>query len=237
MNKTIFLSIALLILLLPCSALSITPDCQKCHEKLLKEKIVHPAIAMGCEACHTNIDASTVPHKNTGKIAHGLSSDQPTLCYGCHDSSLFTKKDVHPALSMGCTVCHNPHSSAYAKLLVAQPPELCFTCHDKAGFTNKLNNHLPVAQGKCLICHTPHSSDEMALLLKKPMDVCLGCHENITHGGHNTMTPGKELQDPLRPGKPFYCGTCHNPHGSNGVLMFRFDAQSAKSLCEHCHKY
>ena len=167
----------------PAAASNQEVDCLKCHAKLQSEKVVHPALAMGCTACHTGLDAKTVPHKITNKIANGLSSEPPDLCYGCHDNAMFTKKTVHPALDMGCTACHDPHSSKNAKLLKANPPELCFGCHDQAMFTKK-TVHPPVAAGMCLSCHSPHSSDQMALLLKPPVEVCLGCHPDIPKERH-----------------------------------------------------
>lgn len=226
------------------------PDCLKCHGRLANEKVVHPAVPMGCQSCHIGIDARTVPHKKTGNAAKGLSAEQPDLCYGCHDKSIFERKNIHPAVSMGCTGCHNPHSSKNAKLLSAEPPGLCFTCHDKTEFTKK-NAHQPAAQGICLGCHSAHSSDEAKLLRKRPMDVCIDCHENVTTKPHavagfsskghpigDTMRggkAGKTLSDPARPGMVFYCGSCHTPHSSDSPRLFRFRAKSAMSLCINCH--
>jgi predicted CXXCH cytochrome family protein len=187
LGKILFAALALSILtvrLVPVAAASDKEiDCLKCHAKLKSEKVVHPALDMGCPACHTGIDARTVPHKKTNKIARGLSAAQPGLCYGCHDKAMFSKKNVHPAVGKGCTSCHNPHSSKNAKLLVAEAPDLCFSCHDKAMFSKK-NIHAPVAGGMCLSCHTPHSSDQMALLLKAPLEVCLECHPDVPKKPH-----------------------------------------------------
>jgi len=173
----------LLFLLLPSVAFSAEIDCLKCHGKLAREKVVHPALSMGCQTCHSAVDTKTVPHKKTNKIAKGLSAEQPELCYGCHDKAIFSHKNVHAAVGMGCTGCHNPHSSKNAKLLISDAPELCFSCHDKAEFGKK-NIHAPVAGGMCLSCHTPHSSDETALLLKKPIEVCLECHSDVPKKPH-----------------------------------------------------
>ncbi len=191
---------------------------------------------MGCPACHSGINGRTVPHKKTNALAKGLSSEQPDLCYGCHDQGMFTRSNVHPAVGMGCTGCHFPHSSKNAKLLTSKPPALCFTCHDKAGFTKK-DVHAPVASGDCTTCHDPHSAKEMALLVNKPVEVCLMCHGNITHWPHFSTgnAPPPERQDPLRPGKPFYCGSCHNPHSSDSPLLFNFNARTTKELCLNCH--
>lgn len=257
------LAIVFISLLIPCAAFSQDIDCLKCHAKLKSEKVVHAAMDMGCPSCHTGIDASVAPHKKTNAIGKGLSAEQPELCYGCHDKVKFSLKNVHPAVSMGCTGCHNPHSSGNARLLISAPPALCVTCHDKAEFSKK-NTHSPVKEGMCLSCHSPHASDEMALLLKKPVEVCLECHPDVPSRPHAIagfssqshpvgmpkpvkVKKGKkgdqegeqkppETMDPARPGKVFYCGSCHNPHSSDSMKLFRYKAQSAMSLCVHCHK-
>jgi predicted CXXCH cytochrome family protein len=239
-------------------------DCLKCHAKLKSNKVVHPALDMGCPTCHTGIDAKTVPHTKTNNTARGLSGEQPDLCYGCHDKAMFSKKNVHAAVGMGCTSCHSPHSSANAKLLTAEAPDLCFSCHDKAMFSQK-NTHSPVEGGMCLSCHSPHSSDNMALLLKVPVEVCLECHPDVpkrlhalaafTTSTHPVGVPKKApkeeskekaekeakkelvLMDPSRPDKVFYCGSCHNPHSTSGPRLLRFNVGSTMGLCRNCHKH
>jgi len=324
-------------------------DCIKCHTRIKKDKVLHPAVDMGCSSCHAVDDIKTIPHKK-GKIAKFLSSSQPDLCYGCHDQKMFTKKTVHAAVGMGCTTCHNPHSAPNAKLLRAEMPELCygchnkdqfmqktqhaalgmgctachsphssdnpkllsqpqpdlcytchnkemftkkvvhtavtmgctgchnphsskaskllpaespdlcFTCHDKGEFSKK-TIHSPVEGGMCLSCHSPHSTNDMALLLKRPIEVCLECHPDVPKKQHavagfsakghpvglpkkakkakkegDAAPPDQGLKDPSRPDKPFYCGSCHNPHSTIGIHLFRFNATSAMGLCTNCHK-
>jgi predicted CXXCH cytochrome family protein len=257
-----------LALLVPAVAEAQEIDCLKCHAKLKKDKVVHAALDLGCTVCHTDIDARTTPCKKTNEIERGLSASVPDLCYNCHDKSVYSKNNVHPAVSMGCTNCHNPHSSPNAKLLIMEPPELCFSCHDKAEFVKKTVH--PALEIGCTACHTPHSSDNIALLLRKPIEVCLECHPEIPNKPHAisgftmrshpvgvqkpvsalkivskalTTAPSatarkqpKELQDPARPGRAFYCGSCHNPHSSSGPRLLRYDAQTAMDLCMHCHK-
>jgi predicted CXXCH cytochrome family protein len=158
-------------------------DCLKCHSKLTKGSVLHAAVSMGCTTCHTGIDAKTVPHKKSGAAGHGLSANQPDLCYGCHAKEAFEKKHIHAALGTGCTSCHNPHSSNTAKLLLSDAPDLCYTCHDKKLFSKK-TAHAPVAGGMCLTCHVPHASDEVALLTNKPYELCLTCHAEIADKPH-----------------------------------------------------
>ena len=235
-------------------------DCGKCHSGLtVRMKVVHPAIDMGCPACHSGIaDVSKVPHKKTTTFAKGLSADQPDLCYGCHYKSKFTLKVVHPAIGMGCTSCNNPHASNNEKLLAAPVPDLCFTCHDKGEFTRK-NVHPPVESGMCLTCHSPHSSDQQGLLLKPTYEVCFECHEEVSKtphavasfsrggsGGHVLGIPRKDkerkgakerkpVMDPKREGKLFSCASCHNPHSSDSIRLFRYPAKSPMELCANCH--
>jgi predicted CXXCH cytochrome family protein len=228
-------------------ATPVAKDCASCHKKIVGRKVVHPAITYGCPTCHTALDASKVPHVKTNKTAFGLSEVQPGLCYECHDT--FTGTSVHPALTLGCTSCHDPHSSPNNKLLVKKIPELCFTCHARALFTMK-HVHAPVAQGKCLACHNPHATNNMALLRKNPEELCLQCHPNIGKtphviadsfaGEHPIGLPKKGndtmVKDPVRLGKPFYCGSCHNPHSAVSIRLYRFKATSAYDLCGYCHK-
>ena len=144
-------------------------DCTKCHESLSKGKVIHQALSMGCTTCHSAIDTNTVPHKTLNRNSKGLSTKQLDLCYGCHDKSQFMKNNVHSAIVLGCTSCHDPHSSSDAKLLVSNLPELCFNCHEKNLIVGKNNSHQLTAGEMCTSCHNPHSTDAPQLLLtKKP---------------------------------------------------------------------
>lgn len=242
MLYVIFLFLSILSPGLP--AYSKDVNCLQCHKKLILKKGNHQAVTMGCPSCHASLDATSVPHKSTGAAAKGLTSDQPELCYACHDSSVFSKKNVHAAVGMGCTGCHNPHSSDNQKLLASLPPDLCFNCHDKSEFGRK-NVHPPVAGGMCLSCHGPHSSDSPALLSQAPVALCLSCHPDVESKPHvikgfsNKGHPlgNKDKADPKRPGKKFYCGSCHNPHSSDFMKLFRYGAKAKMGLCINCHKF
>jgi predicted CXXCH cytochrome family protein len=151
---------------------------------------------------------------------------------------------------MGCTSCHNPHSADSAKLLVSSQPDLCYSCHDKGMFTKK-DVHAALGMG-CTSCHNPHSTDEISLLVKKPVLGCLECHGDvmtkphvdtgISSAGHPLGQTVKkwwrkrELRNPAQSDRPFYCGSCHDPHSTDTPMLFRFNAQSPKELCANCHK-
>ncbi len=225
-------------------ALADDNDCLVCHADLVAKKFRHPAVDMGCPSCHSAVDPTDVPHKIKNDIKEGLSAGQPDLCYACHDKALFTKKTVHAAVGMGCTGCHNPHASDVPKLLTVTGADLCWNCHDKTEFSKK-NVHAPVAAGRCVACHSPHSSDSDALLKKEPFATCIECHAAVQGKPHaingflNTGHPlvSKKKKDPKRPEKPFYCGSCHNPHSSDSIRLFRYPAETTMGLCRNCHTY
>jgi predicted CXXCH cytochrome family protein len=89
----------------------------------------------------------------------------------------------------------------------------------------------------------------VALLLKDPPFVCLDCHSavrKVPHAVAGFQSAGhplgiakknkKYLDDPARPGRRFYCGSCHDPHSSGSAGLFRYDAKTPMDLCSACHK-
>ena len=221
--------------------------CLGCHDDLTEEKVVHMAVKNGCLDCHSNLDASVRPHKNNGKFPHGLDAAQPALCLTCHSKLVANKKMTHAAVGMGCTGCHEPHSSKNAKLLKAAAPALCFKCHDKEDFEGKFV-HGPVKSGQCLTCHQPHASDNQGLLKKDRAQMCLDCHDEVKEAPH--MIAGfsrkghpigdekraKPVADPMREGKLFYCASCHEPHRSNFEKLRRIDPKLGMLACQKCHE-
>jgi|OpeIllAssembly_1097287.scaffolds.fasta_scaffold51637_2 DmsE family decaheme c-type cytochrome len=202
------------------SAAAAEINCRSCHGKLGKEKFQHAALGMGCLTCHSAIDASAMPHKKTNTIARGLTAEQPDLCYGCHDAAMFGKKTVHAAVGMGCTGCHNPHSSKQDKLLIAEQPDLCYGCHDKAMFSKK-TVHAAVGMG-CTGCHNPHSTDGPKLLKSDPPGLCFTCHDKAEFSRKNVHVP-------VAGGM---CMTCHTPHSSDTMALL---TKEPVVLCLECH--
>jgi predicted CXXCH cytochrome family protein len=143
------------------------PACVSCHEGLAVGKSVHQAISLGCESCHSAVDASVVPHKFTNRNPKGLASKMRDLCYGCHDRSSFMKNTVHGAMALGCTTCHNPHASEHARLLKETVPALCIGCHQDRIVPGAGTGHALAGNEACSSCHNPHASDAPKLMLSQ----------------------------------------------------------------------
>ncbi len=177
--------------------------------------------------------------------------DNDKACLECH-AKLVQKKVVHAAVHMSCASCHSeldasvtPHKSRgkIAGGLTAEGSALCTTCHDKKMFEGKVV-HGAVAEGTCLGCHDPHVSDYLGLLKMEPAALCLDCHPEVknephiiagfSRSGHPLGNDKNEAQDPLRPGKKFYCAACHEPHRSERPKLNRFDKGMAS--CLKCHQ-
>lgn len=213
--------------------------CVECHADLTADKTEHAAVSMGCESCHSAIDAADIPHAKRNTLPKGLSAEQPDLCYGCHDQALFTKPNVHAALFTGCTSCHDPHAGRNPKLLSSPQPDLCFGCHDRAAFTKK-NIHAPVAAGQCTTCHSPHAGDHARLLTSPVPDLCVMCHDrqgagHVLAGQGLGAHPVAGRPDPSRPGKDLTCASCHLPHSSSGAFLSAGTGAREGGLCSVCH--
>lgn len=100
-----------------------------------------------------------------------------------------------------------------------------------------------------MLCHNPHSSDHATLLKKEPVALCLDCHAGVKKTPHviaGFLRPGHPLgdekkesivTDPLRPGRVFYCGSCHETHRSEFAGLLRFESRSRTGYCQPCHKF
>jgi predicted CXXCH cytochrome family protein len=122
---------------------------------------------------------------------------------------------------MGCTACHNPHSTPAGRLLKAEGNDLCFTCHDKAQFGKKVV-HAAIGMG-CTGCHVPHSSRNERLLIAAVPDVCMTCHDKTEFSKIN-------VHPPVASGM---CLSCHSPHSTDQVAMLH---KTPSELCVDCHE-
>jgi predicted CXXCH cytochrome family protein len=221
--------------LLPPSPSASEPLCLNCHHDKRVGKAVHPALDMGCDACHTGTH-------NGGKPAPKLKAPVPELCFTCHDRKAFDKKAQHAPVAGGmCGSCHDPHASGNPRMLVEAVPNLCFSCHDKKALGMK-DAHVKAAAGQCLTCHDPHGSDAHFVLNQLVESYCDSCHDDVTPKhvlariSPNDSHPLSKRPDPLRAGRELSCSSCHNPHATGQNRISTKGLASPAPLCARCHQ-
>jgi predicted CXXCH cytochrome family protein len=210
--------------------------CFTCHDKGsfaggLSDHV--PAAEGSCTLCHS-------PHQSD--IEKLLLSEVPDLCYTCHDRAKFYGPVIHAPVGIGlCTACHVPHKSENEHLLNAKKQDLCYACHDKTEFAKRVT-HKPVVEGECGACHYPHAGQNRSLLYRRGNLLCRKCHPDIERAPHAiagfkaTGHPVRGRKDPNRPGRTFGCESCHVPHSSNSIKLFRYKATDRFDLCMNCHE-
>lgn len=183
-----------------------------------------------------------------------VSFGQEEGCVRCH-ARLLEGKYVHGAMRTRCAACHDaidstavPHRSAGPgrKAMTLEAPAVCMRCHERKLFEGPVP-HAPAAAGLCLVCHDAHASPYVAMLKKPPAALCLECHPDVAKSPHVTAgvarashpLGGDSLKpeppaDPLRPGRPFYCASCHEPHRSSIAFLLRMP--KGMPACLKCHR-
>lgn len=189
---------------------------------ILAASLASAAGEEGCARCHAR--------SLQGRYAHGAGRLECAACHAAIDASV---------------VPHRP--GAGGKPAAVDAPGACLRCHERHLFEGSVR-HAPADAGMCLVCHSPHASDQIALLRKPPATLCLDCHPDVgktphvTAGvarpghpvGGDSRKPGTPVEDPLRPGRPFYCASCHEPHRSTLPYLLRMP--KGTRACLECHK-
>ena len=103
--------------------------CFQCHLQTHAEFNLpqhHPVVEgrMNCVHCHDPHGADI--RKPAGGLAMARRNES---CATCHREQTKPFVFEHEAMREGCTVCHNPHGSVNAKLLVERDNNLCLKCH------------------------------------------------------------------------------------------------------------
>jgi DmsE family decaheme c-type cytochrome len=153
------------------------------------------------------------------------------ICLNCHEAFQEKVKSfyVHTPVKKGeCTGCHDPHASAYKKLLAADSNKICYSCHKEIVPDKARSAHRIVVEGNCLKCHDSHASNNKFILIKTGNELCLDCHKDIG----DTVKTVRFKHKPVEDNKG--CINCHNPHAS---AKFNFLLKNdVPALCIECHK-
>lgn len=109
-----------------------------------------------CTSCHDQNDLGR------------LISNEPQLCYSCHDDYATQFTALHGPVDAGfCSPCHLPHMSRHDNLLVAPGNDLCTPCHVPGGSVSPVA-HRDARDRSCIDCHDPHG-DAYRYIQQKPI--------------------------------------------------------------------
>ena len=213
--------------------------CEPCHPAAT-EKYKHSAVLLErCVRCHD-------PHASDNPSL--LIATGAALCFVCHADDVTGRVSVHAPISDGdCRVCHAVHAADNPQLLV--PPvgsAGCMTCHGAAGSAERKIDlgrktvHDANGSGECTVCHDPHGSNARALLIEPANVLCGSCHQAQRDGGHffsgfdGSPHIVEADTDATRPGRPFDCTSCHDPHASDYPKLW-YDGENKVEMCRRCH--
>jgi predicted CXXCH cytochrome family protein len=145
--------------------------CYSCHLQVQAEFSLpqhHPVPEghMNCVQCHDPHGADIMSPARLLSIARGNAT-----CAQCHRDQTRPVIYEHEALREGCMVCHNPHGSINAKMLVERDYNLCLKCHAQ----------VPGQSGEIYFGDKPHRA-------RLAQGACwsAGCHSAIHGSNINT---------------------------------------------------
>ena len=104
--------------------------CLTCHLQVHAELSLpqrHPVLEgkLNCVQCHDPHGFDIMQPAGTGLAMARLNE----TCAQCHREQAKPHVYQHDAMREGCTVCHVPHGSINAKMLVERDSNLCLKCH------------------------------------------------------------------------------------------------------------
>jgi predicted CXXCH cytochrome family protein len=228
-------------------------NCTICHDEMVAGAHVHAPVVEDCTTCHE----MTIGDEGT---TVELTGAEPDLCIMCHDgleAAAAGELEVpHAPVTDSCLSCHEVHSAAEERLLMAPPAELCAMCHDAGDLQTSHGGqltegtdcrschhvhgsvnpsmlvattlHSPFAEGSCDACHREPYAGRIRLQARGER-VCTACHGEMNdEAGEEGSVHAALVGDRRQAG----CISCHDPHMSanQGLL-----AQPVQELCATCH--
>jgi predicted CXXCH cytochrome family protein len=166
-------------------------------------------------------------------------------CISCHQSirSLLSQSNIHPAVAMGCGICHVDHTQASPgkrnpHYLTVATGALCATCH--AEIATKEFVHEPVKKD-CTLCHDPHANLRQGLR-EQGNALCLECHLESAKSKFETDGPvtlfNGQVTLPPRYFQNLRLLALSNDRGhpvSNHPVLRSQDAEWPEVTCVACH--
>ncbi|MBZ5682125.1 MAG: cytochrome c3 family protein [Acidobacteriia bacterium] len=186
-----------------------TSNCLECHADKINGQDVHPALKKGCVACHAIENKDDTTYVN-------LKLSPAVGCFACHQQQPVFLYSHFPYSSGMCLRCHDPHSSAYPKLVKDKVNDLCLACH------------LRSTQGA-----------------QSPYLPTIALVNNNTIGHPYAQHPVSGKPDPLTGGE-LSCISCHTAHGGAKKHLLKMAGQipedalnevtETRDMCSKCHQ-
>jgi predicted CXXCH cytochrome family protein len=195
--------------------------CLMCHDNPAEIEeagsIHYPALEGECLACHD-------PHSsNRTALLRGKGNE---ICFECHSEQqeALEKPSVHDVVTiLGCPSCHNPHAAAGPRLLRKAGNRLCMECHTADPDAPQVDD----AGRIVLFARQKVEADYFDSIPK------LSFPGKAQVGHPVSRHPVEGDNDPRRPGEPFGCTSCHDPHGSDRDRLLI--GGKGFGLCRQCH--
>jgi predicted CXXCH cytochrome family protein len=141
----------------------------------------HPVMSgkISCGDCHD-------PHEGNAIKGSGADMEaQNETCTRCHTAQKGPFVFEHGAMKEGCTICHNPHGTINAKMLVARDANLCLRCHlERPGVPNAGEINANAIRSAVVGGVKVASSENHNARLMQGTCWNAGCHEEV-HGSND----------------------------------------------------
>ncbi|MFB3920968.1 MAG: cytochrome c3 family protein [Terriglobia bacterium] len=179
--------------------------CLTCHPNKAEGRFVHTVLKAGCENCH-----HTVSENDRRKTTVTLVAVGGDLCSECHAASRAPVQHG-PYKARLCLICHEPHSSDFAKQTRAETNILCSSCHDARPPDVRIdaaNKSVTLLGGRTF---------DLAAYEKAPKIKVTHAKANAAYAAGQAIRVEEAKRHDGEPG----CLDCHVPHAGQAEHLLR----------------